>query len=165
MDARELLRLAFTDGLDLPPQKLHVVFNLPELALEILADELRGLTSTRRFSIHCYTFQTSLKRLEDLSFIEITHVRCVRFVSPSKAMFCVHIEAQSAMRLWRSCRICELTPWLVTSDSNRLPLDTQELPLNVEEIPVEDLLQWCASCQGYKPPGPWKHSTEFTSLV
>ena len=109
MDAKELLRLAFTDRLDLPPSQLHVVFNLPELALEILADELRNIASARRFSIYCYTFQSSepqvvenLKKLEGLSFVEITQVRLVRFVSPSKAMFCVHIQAQRDSK-----RLCE----------------------------------------------------------
>jgi len=31
-------------------------------------------------------------------------------------------------------------------------VDSKELPLKIQEIPVNDLLQWCANCNGYKPP-------------
>ncbi|CAK9094034.1 unnamed protein product [Durusdinium trenchii] len=30
--------------------------------------------------------------------------------------------------------------------------DLEGVPLKIKEIPVNDLLQWCAHCQGFKPP-------------
>ena len=129
MDAQELLHAtlsgtfgweaeASTHSTSRPPQ-LHIVFNLPELALQILCDELRKAIDQRQVqltdptvdgcksfesgcvcSVYCYTFGPSqsavsehLKLLTDLPEMQrAAKIRQVRLVSPSKAMFCVEFD-------------------------------------------------------------------------
>ena len=129
MDAQELLHAtlfgtfgweaeASTHSTSRPP-RLHIVFNLPELALQILCDELRKAIDQRHVqltdptvdgcksfesgcvcSVYCYTFSPSqsavsehLRLLTDLPEMQrAAKIRQVRLVSPSKAMFCVEFD-------------------------------------------------------------------------
>ena len=126
MDAQELLHTtlfgtfgweAETDSTSRPP-RLHIVFNLPELALQILCNELREAIDQHQVqltdptvdgrksfeccvcSVYCYTFGPSqsavsehLKLLTDLPEMQrAAKIRQVRLVSPSKAMFCVEFD-------------------------------------------------------------------------
>ncbi|OLP86703.1 tRNA (guanine(37)-N1)-methyltransferase [Symbiodinium microadriaticum] len=168
MDASLLLRSLLRGNCDpglpgLSPALLQVnttrlCFNLPELALELFSSELRPLLSDtgveglstaeeglRRFCAYCYTFDYSeeqvLKRLEHLlNYLpQATKIRKVRLVAPRKIMYCVKLD------FYLRATSSELS-------TLRSSIDPAGLPVAVEAPPVSDLLQWCASCKGYKPP-------------
>ena len=139
MDARDLLRMALddierlslpytrkstqalptADDVNGPTGPVRVFFNLPELALEMLCEEVEGVMprvvptppgegqskvskkvlselKCSHFLGFCYTFDSSTtgvsERLGVLPKHMASKVRHVRAVSPSKAMFCVELD-------------------------------------------------------------------------
>eukprot|EP00434_Breviolum_minutum_P001796 symbB.v1.2.001591.t1/scaffold88.1/size340390/26 len=127
------------------PPRLHIVFNLPELALQILCDELRKAIDQHHVQLTGPTVD-GRKSFESGC---VCSIYCYTF-GPSQSAVSEHLKLLTDLpEMQRAAKIRQEVSKLLKESGL---VDSKELPLKIQEIPVNDLLQWCANCNGYKPP-------------